>query len=133
MSEKVSFLLTHSALFVIFFWFGLLKLFGVSPVNNLVQELLILIPIMNKWPFDSFIIFLGLIEMCIAVLFLFKRTTKFAVLIIIPHLFTTMLPLVFLPYLTWQSFMVPTLAGQYIIKNIVIATLVIFFVLKENK
>ena len=30
------------------------------------------------------------------------------------------MPLVFLPAFTWQSFLVPTLEGQYIIKNVLI-------------
>jgi uncharacterized membrane protein YkgB len=133
MNKKITFLLAHIALFIVFFWFGLIKLFGVSPVNELVRELLILIPIMNKWPFDSFIIVLGLVEMCIAVLFLFKKTTKLAIFILIPYMFTTMLPLFLLPDLTWQSFMTPTLAGQYIIKNIVIVALALSVVLENKK
>jgi hypothetical protein len=32
-------------------------------------------------------------------------------------------PLVFVPELTWKSFLVPTLEGQYIIKNIVVIAL----------
>jgi uncharacterized membrane protein YkgB len=36
------------------------------------------------------------------------------------HMVTTFGPLVFLPSETWSGFMVPTLEGQYIIKNLVI-------------
>lgn len=133
MHKKITFLLAHIALFIVFFWFGALKLFGVSPANDLVRELLILIPIMNLWPFDSFIVVLGIVEMCIAILFLFKKTTKLAIFILIPHMFTTMLPLAFLPLLTWQGFMIPTLAGQYIIKNIVIVALALSVVLENKK
>ena len=32
----------------------------------------------------------------------------------------TFLPLILLPEITWRSFMVPTLEGQYIIKNLVL-------------
>lgn len=132
MNKKITFLIAHIALFVVFFWFGAIKILGVSPANELVRELLLLIPIIQIWPFDSFIIVLGIVEMCIAVLFLFKKTTKLAVIILIPHMFTTILPLFLLPLLTWQSFMIPTLAGQYIIKNIVIIALALSVVL-ENK
>lgn len=131
--KKITFLLAHVALFVVFFWFGAIKLFGVSPANDLVRELLILIPIMKMWPFESFIIALGIVEMCIAILFLFKKTTKLAIIILIPHMFTTMLPLILLPVLTWQSFLIPTLAGQYIIKNIVIVALALSVVLENKK
>jgi uncharacterized membrane protein YkgB len=36
---------------------------------------------------------------------------------------TTLLPLIFLPEASWSGFLVPTLTGQYIIKNIVIVAL----------
>lgn len=130
--KKITFILAHLALFVVFFWFGAIKLTGLSPANDLVRELLIQIPIINVWPFESFIIALGLVEMCIAILFLFKKTTKLAITILIPHMFTTMLPLALLPHLTWQSFLIPTLAGQYIIKNIVIIALALSVVLEKK-
>jgi uncharacterized membrane protein YkgB len=133
MNKKISFFLAHIALFIVFFWFGSLKLFGVSPANELVNALLIKIPIMNLWPFESFIIVLGLVEMLIAILFLSPKTTKLATIILIPHMFTTMLPLLFVTDMTWQSFLVPTLAGQYIIKNIVIVALALSVVLEKKK
>ena len=133
LNKKITFLLAHTALFIVFFWFGAIKLTGHSPANDLVRELLLLIPIMKVWPFDSFIIVLGLVEMLIAILFLSPKTTKIAIVILIPHMFTTMLPLILLPALTWQSFLIPTLAGQYIIKNIVLVTLALSVVLEKKK
>jgi uncharacterized membrane protein YkgB len=133
MNKKITYLLAHIALFIVFFWFGSLKLFGLSPANDLVEALLLKIPIMNLWPFDSFIVVLGLVEMMIAVLFLFPKTTKLAIVILIPHMITTMLPLLFLTDMTWQSFMAPTLVGQYIIKNIVIVALALSVVLEKRK
>jgi uncharacterized membrane protein YkgB len=132
LNKKITYLLAHIALFIVFFWFGSIKLTGLSPANDLVRELLIQIPIMKMWPFESFIIVLGLVEMCIALLFLFKKTTKLAIIILIPHMFTTMLPLLLLTDLTWQSFLIPTLAGQYIIKNIVIVALALSVVLEKK-
>jgi uncharacterized membrane protein YkgB len=133
MNKKISFLLAHIALFIVFFWFGSLKLFGLSPANDLVEALLHKIPVMNLLPFDSFIIFLGLFEMLIAVLFLFPKTTKLAVIVLIPHMFTTLLPLLFLPDMTWHTFLAPTLVGQYIIKNIVIVALALSVLLEKKK
>ena len=129
----MSFLLAHVALFIVFFWFGALKLTGMSPANELVNALLVKIPIMNLWPFESFIIVLGLVEMLIGVLFLFPKTTKLAIVILIPHMITTMLPLIFVQEMVWQAPMVPTLAGQYIIKNIVIVALALSVVLEKKK
>jgi len=130
--KKFSFFLAHVALFVVFFWFGFLKFFGVSPANDLVRELLLVIPIMNMWPFESFIVFLGAVEILIALLMLFPRTTKYGVMILIPHMFTTLLPLFLLPTMVWQQALVPTLAGQYIIKNIVIVALALSVVLEKK-
>ncbi len=133
MNKKVSYVLAHVALFIVFFWFGALKLTGMSPANELVNALLVKIPIMNLWPFESFIIVLGLVEMLIGVLFLFPKTTKLAVAILIPHMITTMLPLAFVTDMTWQAPMIPTLAGQYIIKNIVVVALALSVVLEKRK
>ena len=54
------------------------------------------------------------------VLWLFPRLTKVAFWVMISHLFTTFLPVLFLPNETWQSFFSLTLTGQYIIKNVVL-------------
>lgn len=133
MNKKLSFILAHVALFIVFFWFGAIKMTGMSPANELVNALLIKIPIMKLWPFDSFIVVLGLVEMLIGVLFLFPKTTKLAVAILIPHMITTMLPLALVTDMTWQAPMVPTLAGQYIIKNVVIVALALSVVLERKK
>ncbi len=131
--QNLSYRLAHVSLFIVFFWFGSLKLFGVSPANDLVRSLLEIIPVMNLWPFESFIIVLGLVEMLIGVLFLFSKTTRLAIIILIPHMITTMLPLIFLPAMAWQAPLVPTLAGQYIIKNIVVVALALSVVLEKRK
>jgi uncharacterized membrane protein YkgB len=109
------------AIFIVFFWFGLIKLFDLSPANELVEDLLSkTLPFIG---FSEFIIFLGLWEALIGILFLFKKTTKFAFILMLVQMFTTFGPLIFLPEATWQSFMVPTLVGQYIIKNLVLVAL----------
>lgn len=119
--QKNIYIFAHISLFIIFFWFGILKLFGTSPANELVDALRAIT--ISWWPFSSFIIFLGLVEMITGILFLFKKTEKIALTILIPHMFTTFIPLIMLPDITWQSFLTPTLEGQYIIKNLVIMAL----------
>ena len=133
MNEKVTYLLAHLALFVVFFWFGALKLFDLSPATDLVEGLFRMIPILNLMDFDIFIVLLGLFEMLLAILFLFPKTTKFALWLLIPHIFTTLLPLALLPHLTWTQFAAPTLEGQYIIKNIVVVALALSVVLEKRK
>ncbi|MBY0376652.1 hypothetical protein K2P96_01635 [Patescibacteria group bacterium] len=58
------------AIFLVYFWFGALKLCGQSPANPLVAGLLE--RMLPGIPFSSFIIFLGVFEMTIASLFIFK-------------------------------------------------------------
>jgi len=65
---------------------------------------------------------LGWWEVSIGVFFLFKRTTKIAIILVLIQVMGTFMPLVFLPEVAFQSynFLVPTLEGQYIIKNVMI-------------
>ena len=75
------------------------------------------IPFMD---FHTFYIAFGLFECLIGILFLIKGMERVVIPLLFLHIFTTLGPLVLLPGETWQSFMVPTLEGQYIIKNLVI-------------
>lgn len=113
--------LARLAMFVIFVWFGGLKLIGLSPANDLVEMLLqATLPFI---PFSFFIVLLGILEVSIGILFLIKRTEKAAIILLIPHMIATFGPLVFLPEIAWQMPLVPTLEGQYIIKNLAIIAL----------
>lgn len=106
------------ALFVVFFWFGLLKILGTSPANPMVADLMhTTLPFMT-W--ETFIIFFSIYEMIIGIAFLLPRAERVAIALLIPHMIMTALPLIFLPEMTWQGFLTPTLEGQYIIKNLVI-------------
>jgi uncharacterized membrane protein YkgB len=119
--RKVSFPIAHIAIFVVFFWFGILKIVAESPANPLISDLLEkTLPFIT---FDQFIILFGIYEMIIGVAFLIRGLERLAILLLIPHMITTVLPLILLPAVTWQSWLVPTLEGQYIIKNIVIIAL----------
>ena len=102
-------------LFIVFFWFGLLKVIGLSPASGLVQRLFEqTIPYMH---FSTFLIGFGLFEMVIGILFLIKGMERIVIPLLLIHMITTFLPLIFLPSETWSGFLVPTLEGQYIIKN----------------
>lgn len=105
-------------LFIVFFWFGILKVTGLSPASPLVQALFEnTIPFMS---FNAFLISFGLFECLIGILFIIRGVERLALSLLFIHMITTFGPLVFLPEETWQSFLVPTLAGQYIIKNLLI-------------
>lgn len=120
-SEKLRALfvpLARLALVVIYGWFGVLKLIGVSPAGDLVHQLFdATIPFVS---FETFYILFALFEILIGLLWLLPRFTRLAEVLVFVHVLTTMLPLALLPAATWQAFLVPTLEGQYIIKNLLI-------------
>ena len=87
----------------------------MSPASEMVEKLLgITMPFI---PFATFIILFGLFEMLIGLLFLMPKWEKFAIGLFIIHMFTTTLPLFFMGEV-WTSILVPTLEGQYIVKNL---------------
>ncbi|MDO8430687.1 MAG: hypothetical protein Q7S72_01715 [Candidatus Taylorbacteria bacterium] len=121
--RRLSMPLGRFALFVVFFWFGILKIIGTSPANPMVMDLMHkTLPFMT-W--ETFIIIFSIYEMIIGLTFLIPKLERFAIAILFPHMIMTMLPLIFLPDMTWQGFMTPTLEGQYIIKNLVIIALAV--------
>ena len=113
--------LMRAALFVVYFWFGILKVLQVSPAEGLVDALLV--KTMPFIPEPQFVIGLGLFEVIIGLLFLSAKHTRLAILLLVVHMVTTFLPLALLPAETWANPFVPTLVGQYILKNVVILAL----------
>ena len=117
-ARTLSLPLARTALFVVYTWFGLLKVFGLSPATPLVEQLFLqTIPAID---FSTFIVLFGLFETAIGVLFLIKGAERVVILLLTLHLATTVLPLFLLPVVTWSGPFVPTLEGQYIIKNLLI-------------
>jgi uncharacterized membrane protein YkgB len=120
--RKLGVPLARAAILVVYAWFGILKVFGASPANPLVQALLErTLPFIS---FERFILFLGVYEVAIGVVFTIPRLERFAFAMVVPHLVMTAGPLVFLPAVAWSGFLVPTLEGQYIIKNVLIVATV---------
>lgn len=126
--KKVSFPFARFALFVVFFWFGFLKIIGQSPASELVENLYnTTIPFMQ---FGTFLVLFGVFECIIGILFLIRGAERVVIPLLIVHMITTCGPLVFLPQETWSGFLIPTLEGQYIIKNLIIIALAMVIVEK---
>ncbi len=119
--RKISYPLARFSLFSVFFWFGILKVIGLSPASDLVKSLLS--ETLPFFSFEKFIIFFGLYEMAIGVAFVIPGLERLAVALLLPHILSTSLPLILLSNDTWNGFLSPTLEGQYIIKNLVIIAL----------
>ena len=113
--------LVRIPLFIIFFWFGFLKIIDLSPAQQFVQDTVYWMPFLSA---ADWTVVIGVWEVFIAVFFLFKRTTFIAMILLIIQMTGTFLPLVILPEVTFQNSnpLLPTLEGQYIIKNIIIIT-----------
>ncbi|MBI4449435.1 hypothetical protein HY634_00055 [Candidatus Uhrbacteria bacterium] len=110
--------LARAAIFIVYFWFGLLKLLGVSPAGPLVQALFQ----ETVWfvSFPAFYIAFSFFEMAIGIIFLVRGWERLAIFLLGLHLLATILPLALLRHMTWQGFLIPTLEGQYIMKNVLI-------------
>lgn len=129
-AQDISMPLARFSLFLVYFWFGALKIFSTSPANPLVDALLQkTLPFLT---FNQFIICFAIFEMVVGILFLIPKAFKVAVSLFFIHMITTFLPLILLEDQTWQSFLTPTLEGQYIIKNLVLIALVITLIAKNN-
>lgn len=121
------------SIFLVYFWFGLLKILDLSPASPLVISLL-----ERTMPWiapDAFLFTFGIIEVLIGILFLIPHFERLATFALVLHLVTTVMPLFLLPQIAWSGFLVPTLEGQYIIKNILLVALaiVIFSHLKASR
>lgn len=108
---------------VVFFWFGALKFFpNVSPAEDLAARTIetltfgvvtppVALPILAAW---EVLIGLGMIS---------GRFMRATILLLLVQMLGTVTPLFLFPGETFAAFpIVPTLEGQYIIKNIVLVS-----------
>lgn len=104
---------------IIFFWFGILKPLGVSPAEPLLKATVAWLPFIGP---EVWLDLIGWWEMVIGLCFLSKITTRIAIPLLFLQMFGTFLPLIFLPEITFQNgnYLMPTMEGQYIIKNLMI-------------
>lgn len=119
--------LTRVALGVLFLWFGFLKYFpGVSSEENIATRTMAAItfgllqpsvsrPLLATW---ECVIGLGLLT---------GRMLRITLLLLFVQMLGTLLPLVIFPHDTFAIFpIVPTLQGQFIMKNLVLIAAGIF-------
>ena len=101
---------------IIYIWFGILKPFGLSPAQELVENTV-------YWfnnPAD-FVPILGWWEVIIGVTMCIKPLIRFSIFLLFIQLPGTFLPLVLLPEVCFTNFPFgSTTEGQYIIKNLIV-------------
>lgn len=96
---------------------------GLSPASPLAEALTA--KTVGMQYFDILFYSLAVVECIIGVLFLFPKATRIVVPLLLFHMLIVCSPLLLVPEYTWQQFGVPTLEGQYIIKNAVVIAVAI--------
>jgi uncharacterized membrane protein YkgB len=113
--DKYGKLFLRLSLAAIFIWFGALKPLGISPAEELVKRTVYWIP-----P-EAFVPILGWWEVAIGVGLLFRPLIRVAIFLLFLQMPGTVLPLILLPEVCFTQFPFGlTLAGQYIIKNLIL-------------
>jgi len=110
-----SIVLLQYSLAIVFFWFGILKPLGHSPAEELVAQ--------TAFWFDGhwFVPFLGWWEVAIGVMMLFRKTLRYAIILLFMQIPCTFLPFVVVPELAFDTAIWDlTLEGQYIMKNLIL-------------
>ena len=100
----------------IYIWFGILKPFGLSPAQELVEN--------TVYWFDNpktFVPILGWWEVVIGLTMCIKPLIRVSIFLLFIQMPGTFLPLILLPEVCFNNFPFGlTLEGQYIIKNLII-------------
>jgi len=105
---------------IVFFWFGFLKFFGsTSAAEEIASRTISLITFDLLQPNVSMPL-LAIIECVIGIGLLSKKGMKYVIPILYFQMAGAILPLFLFIDETWSSVFVPTLLGQYIIKNCVL-------------
>jgi len=111
------------AIFVIYFWFGFLKLIGVSPATPLAAALTS--HTIGMQYFGMSFKALAIYECGLGILFLIPAMTRISFALLIIHMGIVSSPLVIVANVAWVHPLVPTLEGQYIIKDLAIIALAV--------
>ena len=106
---------------LVFFWFGFLKFFpGISPAEDLATRTIELLTFGLITP-DISIYILAIWETLIGLGLIFGIFLRATLLLLVVQMLGTITPLFLFPAEAWIRFpLVPTLEGQYIIKNLVL-------------
>lgn len=109
------------SLFVIYFYFGFLKIIGASPAGTLALGFAEKMG-MGAYANELYIA-LAIVECIIGIFILVPSLTRIALFLMFGHMLLVCAPIVLYPEAVWQSPFVPNLEGQYIIKNAALVAL----------
>lgn len=107
---------------LIFVWFGVLKFWpGLSAADQLATDTIdkLSLGVING---DVARVLLALLETAIGIGLVTGKFMRLTLLLLVGQMLGTVTPLFLFPDLTWTDPLVPTLEGQYILKNIVLVS-----------
>lgn len=105
------------SLAIVFIWFGLLKLFGVSPVADLVFAAT---PFLRGLPYGFTL--LAFFEVAVGVGVLVRRTASVSAALIIVHLVIASVAVLVHPMAWDHRFPLLSVEGEFVVKNAVLVT-----------
>jgi hypothetical protein len=111
------------AIFVIYFWFGFLKVINLSSATPLATALTS--HTIGMQYFNVSFKALAFYECGLGLLFLIPAMTRLSVILLVVHMGIVISPLIIVANVAWTHPLVPTLEGQYIIKNLAIIALAV--------
>lgn len=110
--EDHSLTMLRYSMVVVYIWFGLLTMAGMSETAGLVADVFPFVPR------DVFLVVLGGWEVAVGLTLLSRRTLRLAVVLLATHAVVVMLALVLFPSETFSYFPYgPSFEGVYIIKD----------------
>lgn len=114
--KKISLPLMRMSLAVVFVWFGLLKIFDVSPASDLVARTVYWVD--ARW----FVPFLGVVEVMIGVALLFGKGLRLILPVFAAQMLGTFLVLILLPEVAFLrgNPLLLTIEGEFVVKNLVL-------------
>ena len=106
---------------IVFFWFGILKFFpNVSPAQEIVTKTMSVLSF-GLLSNSLSLIILAIWEVIIGLGLIIGKYLRFILFLLFAQMLGTLTPLVLFPSETFMIFpIVPTMEGQYIIKNLIL-------------
>jgi uncharacterized membrane protein YphA (DoxX/SURF4 family) len=105
---------------LVFVWFGVLKFWpGLSPADQLATETIDLLSF-GLITEDLARVLLAILEVAIGIGLIAGKFMRFTLLLLVGQMLGAVTPLFLFPKVTWSHLLVPTLEGQYILKNMVL-------------
>ena len=101
---------------IVFLWFGLLKIFNVSPVVYIIQASYSFLPT------NAFVMFLGVWEVIVGAGLLFKKALRATLSLLVLQMLGTFSSLLLAPalFFSHNNIFLLTTEGEFVIKNLVL-------------